>query len=313
MKKSTSRRNFLKLTGLTGAAAMVSLATTSQAPKARAAALQPAGMQGHITIVPTAVGNIHTYTAPEMGARVTTHIIETESGLLLVDGQFLSPFGAEAAAYAASLGKPIDRVILTHDHPDHWYGAEHFDAPLVATATTAALVEEAVSSGAAEANGANFGDAGPSAFRTAEAAITLGTDTILGVNIEFSAYENAEAVENLVMLLPDAKVAILQDMMYNGVYFFPGVDRQNWIAGLDDIRTKLLADGYETVLVGHGVPTTVGVLDNGIEFLTFLDEQFNTAETGDAILQAVLERYPSYQGLPLTAFYALFFDGTTTE
>jgi len=301
----SNRRDFLKFAGIAGATSALGL--TFSLPSSRISAQQPEGMQGTVTIIPTAVGHIHTYTAPDVSSRVTTHIIETADSLVLIDAQLFKPFGAEAAAYAASLGKPIDRIILSHDHPDHWYGAESFDAPLVATATSAGLIQEAVESGSAASQASSFGDLAATEFRVPEVGVELGSETIAGINFEFSAIENAEAVENLVVLVPEAKTAILQDLMYNAVYFFPGLNRPNWIAALEDMRTSLKADGYEIILPGHGVPTTLGTLDTGIEFLQFLDEQFNTADSGEAVAEAIVARYPSFDGAGLLPFYSLFF------
>ena len=51
-----------------------------------------------------------------------THIIESANKLVLIDGQFLAPYAAKFRQYADSLGKPIDRLFLSHRHPDHWFG-----------------------------------------------------------------------------------------------------------------------------------------------------------------------------------------------
>ncbi len=51
-----------------------------------------------------------------------THIIEGKTKLVLVDGQFLVPYARKFRDYADSLGKPIERLYLSHRHPDHWFG-----------------------------------------------------------------------------------------------------------------------------------------------------------------------------------------------
>ena len=302
---NTSRRNFLKFAGSAGVVSTLSISLPHG--MSRVFAQQPSGMAGKVTITLTPTGRIHTYTAPAMAGGVTTHMIETDDSLILVDAQLMKPFGAEAAGYAAGLGKSIDRVILSHEHPDHWFGAENFDAPLVATETTVDNVSATINDGSSRAQADSFGDMAPTDLRTPEVGISLGTETINGLTFAFSAYENAEGFENLVVLLPDAQTAILQDLLYNGIYFFPGFDRVTWIAALEDLRTTLKADGYSTILPGHGVPTTLGALDEGIEFLTFLEEQFNTAESGQAVADAVAARYPSYDAAGILAFYPPFF------
>jgi len=38
-------------------------------------------------------------------------------------GGWVEPYADEAIAYAQGLGKPLDRLIITHAHPDHYNGA----------------------------------------------------------------------------------------------------------------------------------------------------------------------------------------------
>lgn len=42
--------------------------------------------------------------------------------IVLVDGQFLVSCARAFRDYADSLGKPIDRLYVSHRHPDHWFG-----------------------------------------------------------------------------------------------------------------------------------------------------------------------------------------------
>ena len=73
---------------------------------------------------------IHTLTSPVDFFANTTYLIETEHSLVAVDTQFLLPMAADMRAYADELGKPIDRMFITHEHPDHFLGGEAFaDVP----------------------------------------------------------------------------------------------------------------------------------------------------------------------------------------
>jgi glyoxylase-like metal-dependent hydrolase (beta-lactamase superfamily II) len=86
---------------------------------------QPAGdMKG--TVVVSAYPNvrIHTYVSPPDGFLVNTHIVEGEASLVIFDGQLLNAYAAEVAAYASRLGKPVEQIIVSHGHPDHWAGLE---------------------------------------------------------------------------------------------------------------------------------------------------------------------------------------------
>jgi glyoxylase-like metal-dependent hydrolase (beta-lactamase superfamily II) len=94
-------------------------------------------MRGIWTVTPKAYPPIHTFTAPEEGWLVTSHIIELPSQLLVVDAQYTLSCAREVARYAAELKKPLTRLYVTHYHPDHLLGAAAFDAPLFALASVA--------------------------------------------------------------------------------------------------------------------------------------------------------------------------------
>jgi glyoxylase-like metal-dependent hydrolase (beta-lactamase superfamily II) len=63
-------------------------------------------------------------------------MIEGPNAVMIFDGQLLLTYADEVASYVQTLGKPVDRIILSHAHTDHWGGlqilTERFpDAPRV--------------------------------------------------------------------------------------------------------------------------------------------------------------------------------------
>src|SRR5262252_9550835 len=80
-------------------------------------------MSGIWTITKRPSLTIHTFTAPEDGWLVTSHVAELSSQLLIIDAQYTLPYAREVAGYAASLNKPLSRLYVTHYHPDHLLGA----------------------------------------------------------------------------------------------------------------------------------------------------------------------------------------------
>src|SRR5262249_3311379 len=86
-------------------------------------------MTGSWAITPAPFGSIHTFTAPEHGWCVTSHVIELRSQLIVVDAQYTLSLAGEIVGYSNDLKKPISRLYITHYHPDHLLGATAFDAP----------------------------------------------------------------------------------------------------------------------------------------------------------------------------------------
>jgi glyoxylase-like metal-dependent hydrolase (beta-lactamase superfamily II) len=84
---------------------------------------------------------VHTYMAPDDGWCVNSHIVETANGLIVVDAQYTLSYAREVVAYAATLGKPITRLYITHYHPDHLLGAPAFSSSIYALAPVAAKID----------------------------------------------------------------------------------------------------------------------------------------------------------------------------
>lgn len=59
---------------------------------------------------------------PANGWLVNTQIVEGEAALVIFDGQLLNAYAAEVATYASRLCKPVEQIIVSHGHPDHWAG-----------------------------------------------------------------------------------------------------------------------------------------------------------------------------------------------
>ena len=57
-----------------------------------------------------------------------SHIIETKNELRMIDAQFNFKLARTLKKYIDKLGKPLVQIILSHNHPDHWFGAEIFAA-----------------------------------------------------------------------------------------------------------------------------------------------------------------------------------------
>lgn len=267
--------------GLTlGAAAFLRGALAPLPAHAQSGGMLP----GLLTSFSTGGVRFHTYVSPAPAVHVTSHIVEFDDQLLLVDATMLPQTAAEVAAAIAATGKPVGTAILSHEHPDHWAGAAAL--PNVSFATLPAIRD----SMRREATGGDWPEPtnvlnGPD--------VAPGTTEISGVAVEFRHYTDTEAPDMLVAVLPEQKVAIVQDLVYNGVYFAPGVDRKNWIATLEGLRDD---PAFEILLVGHGLPTSRGDLDTAIAYVKKMDEVIEASSDPDAAIAAMKAAFPGYEG-----------------
>ena len=72
------------------------------------------GRMGTILVSQFGPVKIHSYLSPADGLQVNTQMIEGPNAVVIFDGQLLLPYADEVASYVQTLGKPIDRIILSH-------------------------------------------------------------------------------------------------------------------------------------------------------------------------------------------------------
>ena len=237
---------------------------------------------------------VHTYVAPDNF--VTTHIIEGPNSLVIVDTQEIELYAEEVRDYIDSMGKAIDRVIISHSHPDHTGGLRsglYDDAPVYALSDTADALEAGV-----------FGL--PSVI--VENIIDLGQSRIAGLRFEFLQFDSAEDEAQLVVVLPDLEALIVQDLAYNGAHLFLGNavpnnnPLKNWIGVL---QILVATQNQDLVLVGHGYPGDRRVLSENIKYLkTAIKVRARSADFAE-FQEAMIEKFLHYD-LEEVFFYGGF-------
>lgn len=257
---------------------------------------------------------LHCLASGEDGEMANAVIIETARSLVVVDTMNLLPYARELRAYADGLGKPIDRVLITHAHPDHWFGVECFlDVPTMAFPETRADIE---------AKGDFFLDSHRTMHGKKESAEVLpakkvvpaqdleeGTIDLDGLAITLTKVRDAEYGVMLAVEIPSLKTLIAQDLVYSKTYLFVGERSSTgdhcfdgWIKALLAMKAK----GFETVIPGHGDPGGAELLDENIEYLENVKEMFAAAADGEDFKARIKARYPDLQ-VPLMLAMSNFF------
>ncbi|GAB7109717.1 MBL fold metallo-hydrolase [Streptomyces phaeofaciens JCM 4814] len=243
-------------------------------------------MNGTVTVLDKGAVRIHSYMSPADTFHTTTQLIETPSRIIAIDAQLLPAYADEAVAYAQGLGKPLDRLIVTHAHPDHYNGAARFGAPVHALAQ---VREQIV------ARGDSLLPTGlviPVTDFTPDVALVPGTEVIDGVPFVFEAVSGGEAADELLVKLPEQGVLVAQDLVYNDVHLYLGNnDITGWHKALDALAAE---SGYDTILAGHGLPTGPEVYEQVHRYLNDARELLD--DDGQAYKKAIVDRYPSHVG-----------------
>jgi len=302
-----SRRNFVSGAAagslLLGAPAILSAGTLSGGAVGQ---VKTPMTNGSMTVTEFKNTTIHSYVSPNLTGCVTTHIIETPERLIIVDGQRSVIFGQEIRDYAEKLGKPIDRMIVSHLHPDHWFGAYQFrDVPIYSLESTQAEIDQ-LGEFFIEISKPSLGEHVPVEKVVPDTLIADGSsETIDGVTLEYRHVTDAESDNMLTIFLRDEKVLIAQDLLYNNCHLFCGHGNfQGWQASLKAMRNDT---SFDLVLPGHGENTgSRQAIDDALIYLEFVENTFNKVKTGDELKAAIMERYPSYLAAALVDIQNLF-------
>jgi len=307
IEKKLSRRAFVSssIAGslILGAPAIVSAGSLKGGPLGQG---QAPMVNGSMAVTEFKDSKIHSYVSPNLTGCVTTHIIETPERLVIVDGQRSVIYGQEIRDYAEKLGKPIDRMIVSHLHPDHWFGAAQFkDVPIYSLESTQGEIDQ-LGEFFIEISKPSLGEHVPDEKVVPTDIIADGSSvTIDGVTLEFAHVTDAESDNMLTINLPNEKVLIAQDLLYNNCHLFCGHGNfQGWMKSLRDMRADT---SYDLVMPGHGSNTgSRQAIDDALVYLEFVENAYATMNSGDELKAEILARYPSYMASSLVDIQNLF-------
>ena len=239
---------------------------------------------------------IHCCATPDDGERVNAQIIETANKLVIVDATLMRPYAKELREYADSLMKPIDRVFVTHAHPDHWFGLEYFqDLDVFAFPETIEEIKNFAQI-ALDFHKTQHGDLVTDTVYLPDKPIVDSEVVIDGVLFRLFKIVGAEDLYMLALDLPEEKTFIAQDLLYNNVHLFVGQRSfdgtlcfDGWIAALKSFQHE----NYEVVLPGHGMPADASLFQENISNLEKV-RSILLASTGENFVQNIVEAFPDY-------------------
>lgn len=257
---------------------------------------------------------IHTYKSPEEGLYVTSQIVETNVGLVVFDAVFHLKHAEDLADYIAGLGKPVNRIVLSHIHPDHWSGlsvlhARFPEAPIYALPEITAYIRQ---------NGQKILDARNKAFGNVVAKtptlpdheLAVGETTIGGVRFLFERQADGESDWQTIVRLPDAGVVMVFDLVFPAeTHMFTVANYyDHWIEILEGLRGDA-AKGYDTLMIGHGNPVGFDVIDGNIAYLRKAKEIHAASDGAESYAKALKEAYKGRYGEGWVDFSSLLLYG----
>jgi glyoxylase-like metal-dependent hydrolase (beta-lactamase superfamily II) len=248
---------------------------------------------------------VHTYMSPAARFANTSHVIELNDQLIIVDGQFFAPYALELKKFADSLGKPVTRFYISHDHPDHYigFGDAFPNVKVYALAETKTSIEQSGQT-VLEQRQAQFGPMIATKLNKPSVVQQPGEETISNVKFIFEKSLNNEAAISLVIKLPEIGVYIAQDIVYNKIHLFIEGDTKGWENALRQIMKET---AYKIVLSGHGKEGGIDLLKENLNYLAFANETILKSKNKEEFKNAIIKKYPEYGGEQLVDIYLNYY------
>lgn len=262
-----------------------------------AAVLPMLGSCGSESSTPIA---IETYYGPWEAFAPASVLIEGEKEAILVDGQFLLSDGKNIADMIEKSGRKLTAIVLTHAHPDHFFGLKEIVAKYPAAKVLArpGVIDEIKRDFLAKR--LQWQDLFPGEVPAEPVIPTeLKGDALKleGHSIEIVDLPPAETEISTAFYIPFIKTLIAGDAVYNRVhpYLADVNDPESWIAALEKLKS---VGPIEKVYAGHGDASGPEVFDELAKYLRDYAEVARPLVSQDVIAPRMIELYPEYK-LPL--------------
>ena len=312
-----SRSQFLRLAagallpfaGLPSSAAAIKkpkLAQNSDAPPGTKDAAA-SGRMGATLVSQFGPVKIHSYLSPLDGFHVNTQMIEGPTAVVIFDGQLLLPYADEVASYVQTLGKPVDRIILSHAHTDHWSGlqvlTERF--PNARVFALDGIADQLRARGQARLDSFRpiYGDRIATKVTVPTEIIAEGVQRIDGITYDFKRFVDAESDLQLTAQLPEQKVLMAFDLVFSPTeHVFTVVDHfDHWMIVLEQLKAL---QGYDTITIGHDTPVHRSAIDSTITYVKRAKEIHAASADAKTYGESLRAAFPDRQLASMVDFSA---------
>ncbi len=188
---------------------------------------------------------------------------------------------------------PIKYALITHYHPDHWYGAKTYKN-LGAKIVAHRKLQELYSSGEAKAI---LEEANKSFKGLYNDVVLVPPDLVVDdkLNIRVGSEEfelitmtPAHTNSDIVVYMPKRKVLFAGDLVYDHRIPFMG-DRNASSKGWEEVLHRMKNMDIKLILGGHNDPMEKGAIDYTLGYITYLRQNIKRMKEGGKFIDEIKE------------------------
>lgn len=260
---------------------------------------------------------IHTYIAPEKAFGDASHVIETANTLVIIDVQYLLPYAKEFKQYVESLNKPVNRIFISHAHPDHYMGLTlwpNTDAYSLAQINetikktgNAVIKQYKPKLGAMLPNEAVY-PTGVIELDNLVHDYWFSIMDIDGLKYTILPIYNAEDSVQLAFYLPKYETMFAQDVMFSNYHpYIAKPDFDKWIENIKFLRDY----PSDAIFMGHGSQWGTNAYEYDIKYLQTAKQLYDQYQyqnfkgnSGPQMYKhCLIEAYPNMNGVGIIDLY----------
>ncbi|WP_051451042.1 MBL fold metallo-hydrolase [Actinospica robiniae] len=260
-------------------------------------------------MVDTSDLSVDVFVAGEDNFHVTSALILGRREAIVVDAQLTLSAGRRLAARILDSGRTLTAIVVTHKHPDHYYGAP---ALLEAFPEARVVAAPVVARGIASSQG-NF-DGWTEPFGNDVPTIpTLPVEQaedleLEGHRIALVTLAQGDTADTTLVHIPALRTVIAGDLLYNGAHLgLVETDvkaRKLWLDSLDAVS----ALAPERIVAGHQGPNAIedaaALIAFNRAYLEDFDAALSTASGPQDVIAAIEAKYPDLALLGMLQYSA---------
>ena len=241
---------------------------------------------------------IQTITTSAGSMHANMVLIKGEKNMVLVDVPFTRSDTYRLIADILETGKRLDTVIISHDHPDHFFGLDLLmdtfpDAKVVAHPQVVKDIWRSVPAKFKRWNPmlGNLAPQHPAVPSEIEGDAVL----LEGHRIEVIGPLQGDHIHATAVWVPSIKALIAGDLLYNGMFLWLGehlvAERKAWSASIDQLEALKPV----IVVAGHkkpGMPDDLSSIAFSRKYLAVFEKFAASSRTSGELAKKLREAFP---------------------